>query len=506
MNFSGFIASRLLKGKISDKLVSRPIVRIATVGIALGMAVMILSIGVVTGFQKKIRDKVIGFGSHIQITNFGTANRFESPKLKIDQDFYPSLNQEKGVKHIQPYALKQGIIETSQNIQGVLVKGVGPDYDWDFMRQNLLSGNVLSPSDSANRQVLISEFLANRLNLKLGDNITVYFTNNDGDMTYRRFAVHGIYNTGLQELDQQFIFISLSQIQKINSWGLEAQMIVEDCTDGRVKLRAMAFGGDGEQRLHWSDGKLAGGGPYSFCIDKDTTIFVVAKDRSETIPDTAFFKVRFDNPPTGCTCPDTSEYAITTTGGSYRYYAGGFEVLLDDYEHIMEMDQAIYERIGFDLKTTTILQRSPEIFNWLEMLDINTQVLIILMILVSIINMSSALLILILERTNMIGILKALGAKNGQVRQIFLRQAGYLILIGMLAGNVLGISLGFLQQHFGIIKLDPSLYYVSQVPVLLEPVSIIFLNILTLIVCMVVLFLPSLIINNKSPVKAIRFD
>lgn len=481
--------------------------RIATIGIALGMAVMILAIAIVTGFQGEIREKVIGFGSHIQITNFGTASKFVEPKLEINQDFYPSLDTVDGVKHINLFALKEGVLETKDNIQGVLAKGVASDYDWSFLKSKLVEGTVLAVSDTAtSNDMMLSEFLAKRLQVNIGDKVPVYFQNARSSMSQRNFNIVGIFNTGLKEMDEEFVFIDINQIKKLNQWGVNAQISYQGCENNQVKLSAKGFGGDGDLRLKWSVDSLRGEGPYSFCLLKDTTIYVVVTDRSKTIGDTAFFNYTASEINQDCQCPDESGYAISTSGGSEKYYTGGFEVQLDSYNDLDRMDQIIYEYLNYDLKTSTIKQHLPEIFNWLEMLDLNTLVIVGLMILISIINMTSALLILIMERTNMIGMLKAMGGSTWFIQRIFIIQAGYIIAIGLLAGNVLGIGLGLLQKYFGFITLDPENYYVSVVPVLLDPMVILVLNVVTLLICVGAMLIPSLAVAQIRPTKAIRFD
>ena len=481
--------------------------RIATIGIALGMAVMILAIAIVTGFQGEIREKVIGFGSHIQITNFGTASKFVEPKLEINQDFYPSLDTVDGVKHINLFALKEGVLETKDNIQGVLAKGVASDYDWSFLKSKLVEGTVLAVSDTAtSNDMMLSEFLAKRLQVNIGDKVPVYFQNARSSMSQRNFNIVGIFNTGLKEMDEEFVFIDINQIKKLNQWGVNAQISYQGCENNQVKLSAKGFGGDGDLRLKWSVDSLRGEGPYSFCLLKDTTIYVVVTDRSKTIGDTAFFNYTASEINQDCQCPDESGYAISTSGGSEKYYTGGFEVQLDSYNDLDRMDQIIYEYLNYDLKTSTIKQHLPEIFNWLEMLDLNTLVIVGLMILISIINMTSALLILIMERTNMIGMLKAMGGSTWFIQRIFIIQAGYIIAIGLLAGNILGIGLGLLQKYFGFITLDPENYYVSVVPVLLDPMVILVLNVVTLLICVGAMLIPSLAVAQIRPTKAIRFD
>ncbi|NEN22456.1 ABC transporter permease [Cryomorpha ignava] len=508
MNTPLFIAKRLIRKESVGKELSRPIVRIATIGIALGMAVMILAIAIVTGFQGEIREKVIGFGSHIQITQFGTASKFVDPKLEIDQAFYPSLDTVDGVKHINMFALKEGVLETKDNIQGILAKGVASDFDWTFLKSKLVEGSVLSVSDTAtSNDMLISEFLAKRLQVKLGDKVPVYFQNAKSGMSQRNFTLVGIFNTGLKEMDEEFVFIDIDQIRKLSQWGIDAQMIYKGCQNGQTLLAAKGFGGNGDLRLKWSADSLRGEGPHSFCIQGDTTIYVVATDNTQTIGDTAFFNYSGVSRAAGnCHCPADNSYTISTSGGSGKYYTGGFEVQLNSYEDLDRMDQILYEHLNYDLKTSTIKQNLPEIFNWLEMLDLNTLIIVGLMILISVINMTSALLILIMERTNMIGMLKAMGAGSWFIQRIFIIQAAYIITIGLLAGNALGIGLGLLQKTFGFVKLDPENYYVSVVPVLLDPMVILGLNLATLLICVAAMLIPSLAVAQIRPTKAIRFD
>ncbi len=470
---------------------------------------MILSIGIVTGFQHEIREKVLGFGSHIQVTNFSSSVRYNDPRLEVDQDFYPGLSSLKAVRHIQQYALLQGILETPENIQGIFAKGVTYDFDPSFLQENLTEGKLPVFSDTAvSREIVMSKYLADRMQIKTGDRVTVYFPNPSRNMVQRNFTLTAVYDTGLEDLDAQFVFIDLNHIRRINQWGLQAQMRYEGCEAERVRLKALGFGGDGNHRFEWSTGDHTGAGPHDFCISGDTLIYVVLTDRSETISDTAFFHFKNSGPEatSTCRCPDPDAYTITTSGGSERYYTGGFDIILESYKDLDATDRFIYEHLNYDLRTTTITQRSPEIFNWLEMLDINTLIIIVLMIIISVINMTSALLILIMERTQMIGILKAMGATSRTIQGIFLTQAAYIIGVGLVIGNALGLGLAWIQISFGPVKLDPQHYYVSEVPILLDPVHILVLNVGTLVVCLAMLLLPALAVNNVKPTTAIRFN
>lgn len=507
MSTAYFIAKRLIKRESTEKELSKPIVRIATAGIALGMLVMILSIGIVTGFQHEVREKVLGFGSHIQVTNYSSSVRYNDPRLEVAQDFYPHVDTLPEVRHIQQYGLIQGILETSDHIQGIFAKGVTYDHDWSFLEKHLDAGVLPQFSDTAtSHAVVMSRYLANRMQLNVGDRVTLYFPNPGRNMVQRNLQLAAIYDTGLEDLDAQFVFMDLNHIRRINQWGLQAQMRLEGCEDGRTSLTALGFGGDGEHRFRWSADSLRGPGPHHFCIQGDTLIYAVLTDRNQTIADTAFFRViEAEVSPAGkCQC--AYDYAITTSGGSEKYYTGGFDIILHSYQDLAMMDRFIYDHLNYDLRTTTITQRSPEIFNWLEMLDINTWVIIALMVLISVINMTSALLILIMERTQMIGILKTMGATSWMVQRIFLLQAAYIIGVGLLFGNLLGVGLGWLQSRFGWVKLDPSQYYVSEVPVMLNPTYILFLNLATMAICLAMLILPAMAVNSVKPAKAIRFN
>ncbi len=471
------------------------------------MTVMILAIGIVTGFQNEIREKVIGFGSHIQISNFGSSSKQSNPKLLINQDFYPSIDTLDGVKRINVYALKEGVIETPENIQGIIAKGVASDYDWDFIDKHLKEGRHLQLNDSTNsKELLLSQFMAKRLQLVLGDKIPIYFQNSKGAMSQRNFTIVGIFDTGLREMDEEFVFIDIAQIRKINRWGVDAQMKFEGCRNDSVVLRALGFGSDGDLRIKWNVDSLRGPGPHAFCTNNTDTVYAVVTDKNGTLGDTAFFKIDNAWLHGNCNCVADLDYQIWTSGGSGKHYTEGFEISLSGYEALESMNDFIYEHLNYDLKTTTIKQHLPEIFNWLEMLDLNAYIIIALMIFISIINMTSALLILIMERTNMIGLLKAVGASSWFIQKIFLYQASYIISIGLFFGNVLGIGLCLLQQKTGMVTLDPENYYVSEVPVLMDLNTILILNVVTLIICVFALLLPSLAVTQIRPSKAIRYN
>ncbi|MGE0561795.1 MAG: ABC transporter permease [Flavobacteriales bacterium] len=396
-------------GDSKSKKFTQPIIKISIAAIALGLIVMIVAVSIVSGFQREIRNKVIGFGGHIQITKYDSQNTYEATPIDKNQPFYPSLDTVKGIKHIQIYATKPGIIKTNQDIYGVIVKGIGSDFDWTFFNDKLKEGNPLKIDDkNPTNDIIISQTIANKMSIKLGDKMFLYFIQSDGQLRPKDFVVKGIYQSGLEQFDNLFVIADITHIQKRNNW-------------------------------------------------------------SENL-------------------------------------VGGFEVIIDNFNDLNQLDQFIYDNIGYDLHSTTIVDRNPDIFNWLELQDINVIIIILLMVLVAVINIISALLILILERTTMIGILKALGLPNWNVRKIFLYNAIHLIIKGLIIGNIIGIGLCLLQLKFGFIKLPEESYYVSEVPIELNWMSILMLNIGTLLVCFMMLILPSYVITKISPVKAIRFD
>jgi lipoprotein-releasing system permease protein len=406
MNTEQFIARRLIKGGPGS--FSAPVIRIAIISVALGLAVMIVSVAIVTGFQKQVREKIVGFGSHIQIAKFDSNNSFEFEPISKNQSFYSTLGKTEGIKHIQVFATKAGIVKTAEQIQGVVFKGVGDDFDWSFFNNKLVAGKLFSTQDTAaSNSVLISQNLADLLKIKVGDPLRMYFII-DNMARARRFNVSGIYNTGLSEFDLKFIFGDIRQIQKLNGWGADS--------------------------------------------------------------------------------------------------VSGFDVYINDFNQLDKMGKIVYNTVGYDLNTKTIRDLYPQLFDWLDLQDMNVIIILILMVLVSGMAMISTLLILILERTSMIGVLKAMGARNLSIRRIFLYNAAYIIGKGLFYGNMAGISICLVQKYFGIITLPQESYFMSVVPINLDIIHILLLNAGTLVACTIMLLLPSFIVARISPVKAIRFD
>ena len=498
-----FIASRMA-GAGSGKL-SKPVVVIATAGVAIGVALMIISVAIVTGFQQEVRQKVIGFGAHYQVVNSEQQYNKESSRVLIDQEFYSKLPTVEGIRHVQVFATKPGIMETTDNLQGCVIKGVGADFDWSFFQDKITQGEPLAITDEeASPDLMISEWTARRMNLKLGDKVTLYFVLQEGDIRPRNFKVTTLYKTGLKEFDEQFVFVDIAHIQRINRWGIEAQVLGSDsCYEGTVGLEAFGFGGRKDLTYTWSSKELKGNGPHRVELKGDTTFTVVVEDGGRSIADTASIAFTFASPE-DIPCVYTTN--VTTSGGSHKKYAGGFEVLIDQYEHLRKYDEEVFYMVPYFMDVQNITDRNPEIFSWLEMLDLNVDLIIYMMILIAVVNMTSALLIIILERTNMIGLLKAFGMRDRDVVLLFVRHAARIIGIGMLIGNAVGFGLAMLQKSTGLVKLNPESYYVDYVPIKFDWMYLIQVQSVTFIVCVLFMLLPALYVAKITPVKAIRFD
>ncbi len=403
MNTPFFIARRMGAEK---KNLTGLVKLIAILSISLGLTVMIIAVTVVTGFQNEIRNKAIGFGSHIQISNFDYNISYEAKPISKDQEFYSYLSEMPEIKSTHLFTTKPGLIKTGDEIHGVIFKGVDQDFNWDFFRDHLREGTVVQFNDTArSNQIIISEYMAKLLLLNTGDDVLVYFIQDPPRV--RRFTIAGIYETGLEETDKLFILGDIRHLQRLNDWE-------ED-------------------------------------------------------------------------------------------QVGGIGIVVKDFSKMDQVNEAIREVIPFTFNTRTIDQIYPQLFDWLALLDMNVYVIIIIMIVVAGINMITTLLISVLEKTNLIGVMKALGASNQFVRRIFLYHAGFLISRGIIIGNLLGVGLSLVQHYTGIIKLSQESYFVDVVPININIGYILLLNLGTFIICMLMLILPSYIVSKISPVKAITF-
>lgn len=415
MNVALFIAKRIYKGdKKNDKRVSSPAIRIAIAGIALGLAVMIVSVCIIVGFKKEVRAKVIGFGSHIQISAFESNETYEQTPIAVSDTILAQLKANPAISHVQEYISKPGIIKTDEDFMGVVLKGVSEDYDWQFFRKNLLEGNVIDANDTTSgNQAIISREIANKLQLKLGDDFTCYFVQEP--VRARRFKITGIYETNFENYDKLYILTEKDVLARLNNWDYDM--------------------------------------------------------------------------------------------------VSGIEVLVKDYDKLDETALDLYydmseheDRLGNVFYARSIKEISPMIFNWLDLLDMNVWVILILMLVISGFTMISGLLIIILERTNMIGILKSMGARDFSIRKVFLYLSAFLIGQGMLWGNIIALIFCFIQYKWEILKLDPATYYLSAVPVDLNPFYLILLNMGTLIASLMMMIGPSYLVARITPAKSIQFE
>lgn len=412
MNYELFIAKRIIATKQYKSSISSPIIKIAIIAIAIGIIIMMISMATGLGLQQKIREKLSGFNGHIQITNFDN-NNSEITLIPVakKQDFYPKFTSVKGISKVQVFATKAGIIRTETDFEGIVFKGVSGDYDWSFFKDYLVEGILPSYNTATvSNNVLISREISNRLGIKLGDEFNILFVKEDPSKApwIRVVKAIGIYDSGFQDFDENFVMADIQHIQKMNRWKNDE--------------------------------------------------------------------------------------------------VGGFEVFITNFNEIKNKSQEVYQQTGSTLNSQSIIEKYPAIFEWINLFDTNIYLIIAIMILVAGINMITALLVLILERTQMVGILKALGSTNVSIRKIFLYNAGYLILRGLFWGNLLGLLLLFAQKYGKFISLNPETYYVNTVPIYLNINYLIVLNLGTLLLCFLMLIIPSIIISKISPVKTIKFE
>lgn len=515
--------------------------------------VNLITIAVVIGFQQEVSDKVLGFGSHAYVSAAGSSSLFENEPITKQQAFLSSLKTESFVKNIQAIAYKPAIFQTdkskvkSQEIQSILVKGVGSDYDFSFFKANLVAGRIPRYfEDKTSDEILVSKRIARDLNFKLGDTARTFFVKNQP--VRRNFKIVGIYETGMEDLDKKMVIADIRQVQELNDWGIQATIeVLDTLSNGYLVIKAKASGGNGNYRFDWGKGFEHYAG-FTWYPDQDTTfrvivsdywMFIDGKNEQTTVPDTAFLTVKVKNksnvnyPLTLNSDGTLKKKYIDNTGnhfqvfvpekeihfkleagkGSFRNYIGAFEVNFKSWENFDQNILNLKKRINFNptnkkqsLTASSLKENQEEIFVWLAFLDINVWIIIVLMLIIGIINMGSAMLVMILIKTPFIGLMKSLGATNWSIRKIFLIQVAYLILKGMFWGNLIGIGACLLQEHFHIIKLNPEVYYLNAVPIDLSITSILWINGLTLIVCLSAMLIPSYVISKISPAKSIKFN
>jgi len=404
MNTEFFIAKRITKE--SKSRFSRPMINIAISAIAISITVMILSISIVNGFKKNIIDKVIGFQSHIQITHFNHGNSYISEKISNSDSLIKSIRNFDQILNIQKFANKTGILKKEDKIHGVIIKGVGENFDFSFFEKNLIKGKTLNFNDSLiSNKILVSKKICTKFKLNIGDEINIYFIQNPPRV--KKFKIRGIYETGLSEMDELIIISDIKNIQKLNDWGANE--------------------------------------------------------------------------------------------------IGGLEIKVKDFNKVDDVSKKIYETIDYNLKTKNIKEINTQIFDWLKLQDLNVKVIIFLMLIISLVNITTTLLILILERSYLIGLLKSIGANDWSIRKIFLFNSIYIITKGVILGNIFGILILLIQYYFAPFSLDETTYYMSKVPVDINFINILILNIITIVTCWIILIIPSYLIRKITPIKHLQF-
>lgn len=505
---------------------------------------MVITVSIVTGFQNKIREKVIGFGSHLQITNMEDNTSMESSPLQVDSNLIKSISSNPNIKHLQTFAYKPAILQSeshstiltvnnlvdtveNKDVLGVLFKGIDKAYDMVFFKDKLIKGSLIDFS-SNEPEVIISSKIAMLLQYEIGDQISAYFVLNNTPKK-RNFTIKGIYKTGLEEFDKKIIFTNISALQSINNWGVKTAItVIDTCINNEFVLKGLSFGNTPPNHFKWNE-KITTNTFFLINGNKNvsTQFSASVEKRSEEesvreLWDKSTALITVDS---ACNCTEEllknnpiqyisdslikmpfGYIAIKNGKGTSNHFIGGYEILIKNWENLDDLDDIIYQDIPFELKTTKVTDLYVEIFAWLNFLDMNIIVIIVMMLIVSLINMVTTLLVVIIEKTNFIGILKAIGATNWSIRKIFIYNALLLLGKGLLWGNIIGIGFIIIQQYFNILPLDPQIYYLDTVPVSFNLVNIFFINILTIITCLIILLIPSYLITKINPVKAIKFN
>jgi len=406
MNTSLFIAKRLYNAKENNNSYTRPIIRIAILAVALSVSIMLLSVFILSGFKAEISDKVFGFGGHINISKFSYNQSYENDPINYSNEIVSKIESIDDVENIQQFATKAGIIKKEEEILGVIIKGVGQDYNWRFFEKNLVFGELPIYDSVTSNKVLISENISKKMKLEIGDDLVMYFVQKPTRV--RKFIISGIYKTGLTEFDEITVLSDIKHIQKLNNWN--------------------------------------------------------------------------------------------------NNQIGGYEVLLSNIDNLQYNSELIDETIDFDLKAISIKDKYPQIFDWLRLQDFNVLIILILMLIVGGVNMITSLLIIILEKSRLIGVLKAIGATNWDIRKVFIYNSLYIISSGLLFGNLIALSFSIAQKYFNLIKLDENIYFMSYVPIKIEFLSLLLINFGTIIICYLILVIPSVVISKISPAKSIKFE
>ncbi|MBP5994625.1 MAG: ABC transporter permease [Crocinitomicaceae bacterium] len=557
MSFEIFISRRLIQNKLQGIKVSKPIVRISVLSIALAIVVNVVTVAIVTGFQHEVRNKITGFNAPLFISKKGTKQIFEGDAVLKDQKALKELAGINGLKGISPVVFKPAMLQSTrfsdtihlsngkdslinrQDILGVVMKGVIQAYDWTFIKEHLVAGRVLN-FQSKQEELVLSKRMADQLNYSLNDTISVYYVKNQPVL--RKYKVVGIYQTGLEEYDQKLVFCRLPEVQKMNDFGIKTKIIIDDkLSNGKIVLKAGVEGKASDLLYDWGAGPDIYGGFYlPYLSDTNFRLIVYQSDPlkgTQTPIDTSYIQINCSQAfvTSSALLQDengelikesiginsyqmTSSLAtvqVTETEGlgTGKNFVSGFEVQITDWNQLKHVEEEIRSIIEMRpnennelMQVSSILDTERDLFAWLSFLDYNVYIIIFLMLLIGVINVGSAMLVLIVVRTNLIGMLKAMGARDWSIRKLFLYQAAHLIGRGLLYGNSVAFVLCFIQMKFAVLKLDPLVYYLDKVPVEMNPMSWFLVNLVTFVVCMISLIVPSYVVTKISPTKAIRFN
>ena len=549
----------MIRNREQGTKVSKPIIRISVISISLAIVVNLITVAIVTGFQNEIRTKITSFNAPLFISKAGTTGFYDCEPIHKD-GFTPSeLSKIDGIASVNNVSYKPALLQSDkfqdrvklasgkdslisrQEIAGIIMKGVEKGYNWNFIQSKLTQGRIPNfQSSRISNEIVLSEKICQQLNFKLNEEIAAFYVKNQP--VQRRYKIVGIFKTGLEEYDKKIIFCDLREVQRMNDYGVSAAIELGDTLtpSGSLVVKAIVNGSLENLQFDWGNGRDIYSGFYLNSL-RDTTLRLIVYQvnydlNTAKAMDTAYLKVQATNPLLTSkllknedgslkkTNASASEYTLTDGSnlvkitsiegqGNYQDFIAGMEVHIDDWKKLAQVEEALKSTVemrptkqGDLLQVSSILENEGDLFAWLSFLDYNVMIILFLMLIIGIINVGSAMLVLIVMRTNFIGMLKAMGATNWSIRKVFLFQAAYLILKGLLYGNIIGVSLCLIQAQFGLFSLDPAVYYLDKVPVELTLMNWLSVNVITFVVCLSSLLLPSYVVTRISPSKAIRFN
>ena len=559
MSFEFFISKRFVQIKTQDKKVSKPIILISVLSITLAIVVNLITIAIVTGFQNEIRKKVTGFNAPLFISKTGSSSIYECEPFKINKNSIAKIKNIEGVKGVTTISYKPALFQSSkfldtiklvngkdsliqrQEISGVMMKGVPMSYDWEFIQKHLVKGRTPRHNkNSISNEIIVSEKICNSLNYSVSDEVSCFYVKNQP--VSRRYKIVGVFNTGLEEYDKKIVFCDLREVQRLNDYGITSSIEIDDTLQksNSILIKAQINGGGSNLMYDWGKGADIYSGFYLSEL-KDTLIRLITYTVNYTnnkldAQDTSYLSIDVTSPllcnqlshdETGLLQIqeiDSDTYNLESTKGNVSIktipgkgnsenYIAGYEVFISDWRNLDQIEKNLKNMLemrpdseGQLIQVKSILDNESDLFAWLSFLDFNVYIIIMLMLVIGVINVGSAMLVIIVLRTNLIGILKAMGATNWSIRKIFLYQAAYLICKGLFYGNLIGISLCWLQSAFGIIALNPTIYYIDKVPMELTIFNWMAINLITFFVCIASLIIPSYVVTSISPTKAINFN